>query len=325
MIRPNPLAAETNASLIQDRSKVLTDLQKAIAKCKDVVVMPFERSMEELQVPFSDFIGTYVFTFCLRFDLLTCRVQTARIADSLRMARLLAQLQDPSLELPRLAEVLRQYSITTCKELHGLCAQGIHTARTRAAAPCLELEFHLQAILLDYLSARCVDAKLCLARPPPASPEILQSDHMKRALYLIQIYPDTAGRFSDVLDKFLAFLKKPRVGAFDPPTMYTRHSRDNEIKWGSHVPGYLTKCENGHPFSMKTFENGCPECGTRVKSKEEVYKENERKLNEIGSFAEWNKGEDVNGDTGVSRPEKGVFDPMKYGLKQKMEREASSG
>ena len=310
-IRPNPLAAPQNASLIQDRGRQFTELQKDIVKCKEMVVTPFEESMRVLQIPFREFIGTYVFTFALRFDLLACRTKAAWATDDLRMARFLSMCQDPSLELPRAAEVLRHHSIIVCREGRDMCAEGIRQA-VALKAPCLELEFLLQAIILDHLDTQCVDSKFQHARHPPAEPKATQTEHVKRARDLIKSYPNTAGRFSDVFNDLTKCLKAPRL---EPPTLYTLQSRGNEIKWGQHEIGHLTKCKNGHPFSSKTFEVGCPECEPKVMSAEEAFQQTEKKFREVSSFVDWNRRDGEN-----ERPvvKKGVFDPLSYGLGKKM-------
>jgi hypothetical protein len=283
-IRPNPLAARHNKGLVTSRAQLLLRLCDEIREYSINTVTPFEQSVSWLTATFPNILSTCNPIFSLRFALIHRRATNIWIADSLRVSRHLAGLADPSLEVQRMAEVLRLRASTECEKNISECEEAIIHA---GHAPSIEVETRLQLaqsrLLLYTASASAFG-------PPspspsreherernntPAFPTSSEADdsNLQQALQLCRRFPDTAGRFTGLVN---AFLKCNRAGCSlqgaSPPTMasslsptYTTATRRAEFAYGEWVLGCLRFCKGaGHPYCEALFDGCCPECGREV-------------------------------------------------------------
>ena len=243
----------------------------------DGVIIPFQSSLDVLvnAYPASTLVLDYNLCFDLRTDLIISRIRTVLLEAQLRIAEHIAPLEDPSLELMRMASLLREHAIKQCED--GLFSLPKLVSKARATAtPCLEVELQLQYVGLLHYRGIVQDT---------AIPEL--EAEFRSLVKLCKAYPDTAGHLFAVVLEFRKFLSRPKeLRGIPLPTIYTSRILETERMWRKYAVGSLTACENKHPYSTATFPNGCPDCGKEVKVEEEELKKYGKVLKE-DRFLEW--------------------------------------
>lgn len=282
-IRPNPLAGRSNKRLILERSQKLNEVQRHITNFHEDVVLPFETSMMRLQPLFPAYVVGSNFPFALRSRILLARLRLEWILDNLRVADYLASLSDPSEELPRIAALLRRHSSNLCVGCKDMCTQGVDLARAKVL-PAIAAEFLILLIFFAYYEARCEDSSERKFSPSatsssgPFKPTVEMAENIKAAEDLCKHYPRTAGKLLQSLTELPRFFAQSALQI--PPTIPTRQTRETEQRLGEHQLRCLTECDNGHPYSTATFEDGCPECEEAVLDIEQQVKKNNEFLRE---------------------------------------------
>ncbi len=298
-MRPNPLAAAYNKGLVSSRGAELLKLSDSIQEYKTSTVAAFERSVEWTQTVCpgilnhtknDEITGKTSFPivqpiFSTRLDILDRRARSLWIYDCLRVSKYLVGLEDPSLEVQRMGEVLRVRVSKECWKGIGECEDMLK--KVGPTAPAIEVEVRLQQIQLHHLLDIALAGdygETAFEGPSPASmtpePAI---ESLRKATQLCRRFPDTAGRFMGLV---LVFSKlSPRKTKADIaqslstlPRTNTYDSRRAELSWGEHVVDHLKICERwGHPYcgvvattgEQKATGNperaGCMECGREKK------------------------------------------------------------
>lgn len=286
-IRPNPLAASQNKAMVASRAQELLEVADSIQEFNVSTTIPFERSIAWLQETIPAALSSITKrtihpTFSLRFTILHRRARNLWIFDCLRVSRYLTSLDDPSLEVQRMAELLRMRASRECWTGISEC-EGALTKALTAKAPAIEVEIRLQQIQLSHL----LDLTLAGDADTDAAPISTMTpdapvDSLRKAIDLCRQFPDTAGRFSKLVDGFADVGKKknnnnstdakqsqiPTVLSSMPRTC-NNESRKAELGWGEHLAGSLHVCARaGHAYSretqVKANTQGCPECGRDI-------------------------------------------------------------
>lgn len=264
-IRPNPLAANRNRNVIQDRSQQLRGVINQIIDVQENMALPFQISVSTLYpLVGSQYIEGNTLPFVLRFGLLLARARILWIEDNLQVANFLSLLKDPSEELPRIAILLREDSIKPCVEGKGMCLDAIASSKD-CHLPAIEAEFRILYVIFRYLEIVCTT----LSKNANALSEAFDStvneemtEHIKAATYLCKHYPRTTGKFMPAVNEISRFLSDPRTTKL-PTSFHTKKTRETEQLWAEHKLGHLTACPAGHPYSEETFKS-CPECEDHV-------------------------------------------------------------
>ncbi|KAL9619933.1 MAG: hypothetical protein Q9160_005490 [Pyrenula sp. 1 TL-2023] len=278
-IRPNPLAANRNRNVIQERSQQLREVIGQIIDMQENMALPFQISVSTLHPLLgSQYIKGNTIPFVLRFGLLLARARISWIQDNLQVADFLSSLKDSSEELPRMAVLLREDSIKPCVEGTGMCLDAIASSKD-CQFPAMEAEFHILFVLFRYLETVCTALSKDVSALSEAFDSIVNEEmfeHIEAATYLCKHYPRTTGRFMPAVDELSSFLKGPRTTKL-PTSFHTKKTRETEQLWGEHKVGYLTACLAGHPYSQETFKN-CPECEEYVLDVEQQTKASQKFL-----------------------------------------------
>lgn len=275
-IRPNPLAANQNRALVTSRAQQLLRLTDKIHEFNVSTAMAFERSLVWLQATLPSTLlnitsRTIQPILSLRLMILLRRALNVWILDCLRVSKYLVGLEDPSLEVQRMGELLRIRASKECWKGIAESEDALAKAMT-AEAPAIEVEIRLQQIQLSHLlDIALAGGAEVETRMPTMAPEP-SSESLQNAIQLCRRFPDTAGRFMMVVTNFVQFGKKDQnahetcpSALSSLPRTYTYETRRTELAWGEHATGSLQICERGgHPYSEETFgAEGCPECGRR--------------------------------------------------------------
>jgi AAA domain len=275
-IRPNPLAANQNRIVVSTRAQQLLRLSDSINESIVSTATTIENALTCLQTTIPSALAKLTThpihpIFSLRLTILLRRAQNAWIADCLRVSNHLSTLADPSLEVHRMADLLRTRASQECWK--GISDSEAAIVKAKAAqAPAIEVEIRLQQVQLSHLleialAAGGPEAKSSM---PTMAPEP-SSDSLKQAMKLCRHYPDTAGRFTALVNEYTSFAKQSR-GMMEKkradapssvPKTCSNETRRTELGWGEYVLGGLRVCaRGGHLFSVGGKEGGgCPECG----------------------------------------------------------------
>jgi hypothetical protein len=282
-LRPNPLAANHNRALVTSRAQDLLKLADNIQSFNISTATTFEGHIgwlqENLPAALSKITSCTIHpTLSLRFTILHRRARNIWIADCLRVSKFLVGLEDPSLEVQRMGEVLRIRASKECWQAIAECEEALAKAVT-TKAPAIEVEIRLQQIhlnlLLDIaLTGFSQDQKSMPSMSPEAPTESLE-----KAKELGRQFPDTAGRYAALVHAFTKYTKSSATQNSPDclssiPRTYSNETRKTELAWAEHVLGGIAVCARaGHPYSKenKAFSGngGCPECG-REKAVEEL-------------------------------------------------------
>ncbi|KAI9704228.1 MAG: hypothetical protein M1836_007089 [Candelina mexicana] len=216
--------------------------------CLDEVVRPFERNVLDIaSLTEARIFRRPVFAFALRLELLFRRCRLETLLEARRMADFLHRQDDPTEQLQTIAKGL----LSTVDEQSAQNIRQISSANEDCKdrrLPALEVEFTLSQLTFLATSRRNDDEV--------TSNAVANYD---RVLDLCGKFPDTAGRFF----RSCRLAKRATDGLDPPEQTYAAEPRDHWRKWGKHVTGHLSYCDNGHPYSAVTFDD-CPECGREV-------------------------------------------------------------
>jgi hypothetical protein len=279
-IRPNPLAAAHNKSLVASRVQSLLTLSGNIQEFNTSTAMAFERSLSWLQEVFPGILGatqdgamngncgTPTPTFTLRLSILQRRARNLWIFDCLRMSKYLENLEDPSLEVQRMGKLLRFRASKESWKGIGECEEVL--SRTENL-PAIEVEVRLQQIQLHHLLNIALAEGAGAQHETPSMASEAPTESLQQAMELCRRFPDTAGRFTNLVTNFCKASqnKKQSRTAFTLSTLPQTHAFETcrtEWLWGEHVVGHLEICERaGHPYCAANVAEGkwagCPECG----------------------------------------------------------------
>ena len=294
-IRPNPLAANQNRAFVTSRSHHLLRLSDRIQEFNASTAVAFERSISWLQRALPATLAsitdrTIQPTFSLRLTILQRRARNAWIFDCLRVSKYLVGLEDPSLEVQRMGELLRVRASRECWKGIAECEEALAKAMT-AKAPAIEVEMRLQQIQLSHLLNITLTSDLENRAPMPC---MAPSESLDQATLLCRRFPDTAGRFLGIVNKFVQLKLKNKSrdaqrtsGAYQHthalsslPRTYNCEYRRTELAWGEHVIGSLEICRRaGHRNSRETkafSTEVCPECGREMLKVEGMEEERRR-------------------------------------------------
>ena len=286
-IRPNPLAANHNRALVTSRAQGLVRLSDNIQECNVSTAIPFERSISWLQDTLPGALVTLTdrsihLTLSLRLTILQRRARNVWLLDCLRVSKYLVGLEDPSLEIQRMSEVLRIRASKECWKGIAECEDAL-TKAIKGRAPLIEVEIRLQQIQLSYLLDIALAGDDEDGAPVPTMAPEAPSDSLQKATQLCQRFPDTAGKFERLVTAFGKIRKRngiqkkskhaktmvahtPAYTLTSLPRTNTYETRKTELANGEHALGCLQICERaGHPYSGVTMAKfgveGCPECG----------------------------------------------------------------
>ncbi|ERF69407.1 hypothetical protein EPUS_05952 [Endocarpon pusillum Z07020] len=287
-IRPNPLAANQNKALVASRAQQLLRLSDSIDDFKPTAIA-FEQSIRWMQTTLPTTLLSITEhnicpVFSLRLTILQRRARNAWTLDCLRVSSYLVGLEDPSLEVQRMGELLRIRASKECWKGIAECNTAVEKAIT-AKTPAIEVELRLQQVQLSHL----LDIALALGRGsaqldtllPTMTPEPA-SESVQKTVHICRRFPDTAGKFGGLVSKFVKFASEQRYDKDDTlqrctsqlaslPQSCTYETRKTELTWGECVGGSVAVCElGGHPYSSEM--SGCPEC-RRIKEVERVEEE----------------------------------------------------
>ncbi|KAI1630197.1 hypothetical protein EDD37DRAFT_557542 [Exophiala viscosa] len=277
-IRPNPLAAKGNIALILRRNREVLDLQKAIVSYRKEVIDRIQFNVGKQHEAFPDIVPSYVFVFHHQFDVLECRVISVRLSDTLRLASHLLGLQDPSFGVQRQALKMLEYAHKEAMGCIEFC-QGALDNEVISTSPRIDAEIRLHQIHFN-LVAKAIKSKLSRSGVSQDS-DLSKSDDdlieakLKAVSDICEHYPSSLGLFMATATEFVQLLKR-ETGMEDNvriPGVQTGKVREIEKTWSQFEVGHLTVCVKMHPYSAKTFSQGCPECGKRVMTGREVYQQ----------------------------------------------------
>jgi hypothetical protein len=257
-IRPNPMAQESNKRELTGRGSELREEIEHLIDFRERIVLPFEQSIATCSQLLPGLVE-YNLLFRARFDILEYRARAAFLRDTLIVVQQLMLLDDPSQGVQRQAESLQEHAVLDCLNCIQYCKQS--AARCTASSPCVRVELLLQQVQFSYLAQV---ASLSTVVASEAVPALLDE-----ALVLCRRYPNTAGAFLENFKQLRSYTGSDDPGAV--PLVVSEKSRGTEKAWGQHIVGHLRICGNKHPYSTESF-SGCPECGKKVETDEEMTK-----------------------------------------------------
>lgn len=275
-IRPNPLAANGNIALILRRNREVLDLQKTIVRYRKEVIDRIQTSMAKQHEAFPNMVASYVFMFHHHFDVLEYRVISVRMADTLRLANYLLGLEDPSLGVQRQGLKMLEYTNKESLACIKYCQKAFDSDVVRTS-PCIEAEIRLHQVHFS-LIAMATKSKLAqFGMPQEVDVAAEDRDAIKAKLSAIsdicQHYPDSHRLFMATVTDFMQTLDR-ETGMEDNlqiPGVKIGEVREIEKVWAQHEVGHLKVCGKLHAYSARTFPQGCPECGRKVMTQQEIY------------------------------------------------------
>ncbi|KAK5064874.1 hypothetical protein LTR84_000708 [Exophiala bonariae] len=270
-IRPNPLAALANTRHILQRQREVIELHKSIVRYRNEIIIPVEESLQSLHVVMARRVPSYAMLFQTRFDVLEYRAMSLRIADDLKLARLMVKLADPSQGVQRQGVKMLQFVVKQSHACVTYCQKALSRRHVTSAQP-LEAELRLQKTQFLMFAT---EASLRLSRLGYGSASALpvHSAINELQMMLEEDDPDFTGRnaFINTLggfqDYFLS-VETDEVG--DIPDISNESTRTIEKSWSQHELGGLITCPQMHIYSRKTFPRGCPGCGIILPSTPEI-------------------------------------------------------
>ncbi|KIW23329.1 uncharacterized protein PV07_11537 [Cladophialophora immunda] len=282
-IRPNPLAAKSNASLVLRRNQEILDLQKNIINFRSEVVDRIQSSITVLHKVFPNVIPSYDLSFHLHLDVLECRVVGVRLADALKLANQLLPLQDPSFGVQRLGLKMIQFAYKESISCANYCQGALgHSLIGRNSS--LEAEIRLQQLQFMLFAKTTRAQRSELGPPVDDNVMLMNGETVKVGLEAVNAIgrrsPGTCtGLMATAQDIAIAF--EHQVGSKLPPIPKIKndYTRQVENLWGRHQLGYLVMCCRSHPYSAKTFSDGCPYCEKQAQlSVDEIFRESGKHL-----------------------------------------------
>ncbi|KAI9810891.1 MAG: hypothetical protein M1827_005750 [Pycnora praestabilis] len=203
------------------------------------------------------------------------------MAEAVKMADYLGGLTDPARHLQAVADDLR----STASDHTQQHVQLIYKIIERCEASnfkCLEVEYRLMQVEF-YLLARSLNTPV----------DLNTKASFTRISELCRRFPDTAGKFT----RTFGLLRDITRGQRRTERLYKPETLELWRKWGNYKTGYYTKCPYKHPYSAKTFPEGCPECGREVELQpsavEPVDYDYEQHLDKEGFLIAINRGDNA--------------------------------
>lgn len=218
----------------------------------------------------------YTMTVQLRYSILGLRLSAAMVLDSLRMARHLSSLTDPTLMIQRMSEILLRTTTHGAEASRLFCKELLENDACEDA-PALYCELHLRQIhlwlLVDYSLGKMSDNSLIaegfndtLDHEVEQIPEML--DILDLVVEISNLFPTSCGSFSVTALHFKQLLQLVTEDEWVAtiPTLDITTARRVEDRFGRYNGAKaFTVCEQGHGFFEDVFgENGCPECDSKV-------------------------------------------------------------
>ncbi|EXJ74313.1 uncharacterized protein A1O5_02609 [Cladophialophora psammophila CBS 110553] len=282
-IRPNPLAAKANATLLLRRNQEILDLQKYIINFRTEVVDRFQGSIAVLHRALPNVIPSYNLSFHLHLDVLEYRVVLARLADALKLSNQLLSLKDPSFGVQRLGLKMIQFVCKESVSCTKYCQSALDTTLI-GTNPSIEAEIRLQQLQF-MLFAKSTRARLSeLGHPVEDAIVIVSEETVKTSLDAVSEIgrrsPGTCGSLMETARKIaVAFGLHDGWKASPILKIKNDYARQIENLWGRHELGFLTICTRLHPYSAKTFSDGCPNCEKQAQlSADEIFRESGKHL-----------------------------------------------
>ncbi|KIY03382.1 uncharacterized protein Z520_00073 [Fonsecaea multimorphosa CBS 102226] len=282
-IRPNPLAAKANATLVLRRNQELLDLQKQIINFRSEVVDRFESGITALHQVLPNIIPSYNLSFHLHLDVLEYRVVGVRLADALKLSNHLLPLKDPSFGVQRLGLKMIQFAYKESVSCVNYC-QGALENTLIGTNPSIEAEIRVQQLQF-MLFAKSTRAQLSgLGHPVNDNTVIMDGATVKAGLEAVSAIsrrsPGTcAGLMATAQDIATAFEYQDGSEPSSIPKIKNDYTKQVENLWGRHELGFLSMCSRSHPYSAKTFSDGCPNCEKQAQlSADEVFRESGKHL-----------------------------------------------
>lgn len=218
----------------------------------------------------------YNMTMQLRYSIIGLRLSAAMVVDSLRMARHLSSLTDPTLMTQRMSEILLQTTTHGAEASRRYCKE-LQEMDACEDAPALYCELHLRQIhlwlLVDYSLGKMSNETLVVEEIDEASDDGLEEvqemlDILDLVVEISNLFPNSCGSFYVTALHFKQLLQLvmegQRVGTI--PTVDITNVRRVEDRFGryGHAKEFAV-CEEGHWFFEDVFgEDGCPECDSKV-------------------------------------------------------------
>ncbi|OAP63427.1 hypothetical protein AYL99_02654 [Fonsecaea erecta] len=282
-IRPNPLAAKSNATIVLGRNQEILDLQKQIINFRSEVVDRFQSSIAALHQVFPNVIPSHNPSFHLHLDILEYRVVSVRLADALEIANQLLPLKDHSFGVQRLALKMIQFVYKESISCIEYC-QGALDKTSIDTNPSIEAEIRLQQLQF-MLFAKSTRIQLSgLGYPVNDNVVGMNAETVKAGLDAVS----AIGRRSPGTCALLMVTAQNMAAAFGHqdgsqapsiPKIRNNYIRQVENLWGHHELGFLATCGRSHPYSAKTFSNGCPNCEKQAQlSADEIFRESGKHL-----------------------------------------------
>ncbi|EXJ56955.1 hypothetical protein A1O7_07299 [Cladophialophora yegresii CBS 114405] len=286
-IRPNPLAAKANATLLLRRSRDILDLQTQITDFRKGVVDLVRRDLARLNAAFPNVVPSYNLMFHLHFDILGYRAVSVRLADVLKLGSQLLNPQDPSFSVQRQGLKMIQFVHRESIACIEFCKDTL-TDPLLMTNPSVEAEIRLQQLQF-LLFARSTRVRLVHLGSPvedtaPAMDVDAIKDSLDAATKLVRSSLRTCAPFGQTARDFAnIFASADEVPSSSPiPAIKNAHVRETEKLWGQHRLGHLRTCAKNHVYSSKTFSDACPECGKGAQiSSNEVFRKSSKHLFEI--------------------------------------------
>ena len=263
-LRPGPLAARQNETIVLERGIAFTEIETAICMFRgistpDPVRYALTLSTADMAQPFEVAVGSlvgflgnpkvveeYTFASALRLESLYYRCRLASLEESTKMLIPLQRLEKESQHSEILVEGLRRVNLPKiASEMDGIKGSILESQAKKL--PRLEVELRLMR-LASQVAMDHAGAKNML---------IGANIELKEIMERCTKYPQTAGLLMPSCHKIRPFVLRTEANGHP---LYSKITQDTWWSWPKHGTGKLMQCDNGHPYSGITFDR-CPECG----------------------------------------------------------------
>lgn len=283
-IRPNPLAAKRNTSLLLRRYSEILELQCTVKDYTKSVIGPIQRDLRRLHTAFPHLVPSYTLMFRLHFETLEFRLASTRLMDTLMLGNRMMTLQDPSFSIQRqgcrMAEFVHKESLAMMHR----CEISLDQ-KEALSSPAVEVELRLLQtqfyMFMKSTKIQLQEMENDVGKVVSNFSDDTVKDSLDTAIKLGASSPGSSGSFLRSA-RALAKLLEPSTDAFAPesiPTVDNTSTRQLEKLWSRHELGNLVTCPKLHVYSSKTFSNECPECekGSQLSS-DDKFRENAKHL-----------------------------------------------
>ena len=266
-IRPNPLAANQNKALVASQAQQLLRSSDNIEDFNSTAVA-FEQSIRWIQTTLpTALLRTTEHNICpifsLRLTILRRRARNVWALDCLHVSSYLVGLENPSVEVQCMGELLRVRASKDCWKGMAECNTAVEKA-VKAKAPAVEVELRLQQVQISHLlDITLTHGSTQLDTLVPTMTSEPASESLQKAVQICRRFPDTAGKFGGLVSKIVKLASGQRYdkeGTLQRcasqlaslPQSCTYETRRTELAWGEFFGGSVAVCElEGHPYSME--------------------------------------------------------------------------